>query len=182
VLTAACVSGCAGVHFKTIPSYPNATAAQTADTKADGIRYYEQAPFLLVYTDGKGGLKTQFLYLPDTSRKKVLDPYAWLANNNITLSFNKGMLTGNKIVVDETVVPKAVIEVAKIALIASFDAGKGPPGDEIPPPALYRIWVNTDGSVELIGGYGLDVDGNGRQNIRITVSQPPEKSTAATAK
>jgi hypothetical protein len=184
-LSIACLASCAGVTYKTIRTYgtgdPKTVLAQAnaADDAADGIRYYEQVPYLIVYSDGKGGLKSQLLYLPDTTRKKVVHPYAWMANNNLVLTFDKGVLTEGMQTIDETIVPKAAVEAAATALIAAADAAKATEEkDLVPPPALYRIWVNTDGSVELIGGYGLNPDGSARQDLHITVSQPPEKDSA----
>lgn len=45
------------------------------DEDARGIRYYEGAHFLIVYTDGKGGLKAGLKFLPDLTRKRSIDPY-----------------------------------------------------------------------------------------------------------
>src|SRR5882757_10510461 len=116
------LASCAGVNYQTIRTYgtgdPKAVEANTADIAADGIRYYEQVPYLIVYSDGKGGLKSQLLYLPDTTRKKVVHPYAWMANNNLVLTFDKGVLTEGTQTIDETIVPKAAVEAAAAALIA----------------------------------------------------------------
>lgn len=170
-----CLESCAGTETTTIRLYGSGDP-KAEDIAADGIRYYEHVPYLLVYSDGKGGLKSQMLYLPDTTKKKVVRPYVWMANNNLVLTFDKGVLTESVDTIDETIVPKAAIDAAATALIAAADAGKAAgEKDAIPPPALYRIWVNTDGGVELIGGYGLDVTGTFRENLHITVSQPPEK-------
>jgi hypothetical protein len=46
------VSGCAG--YSAIPVNNN-----EQDAKSDGVRYYEVAPFLLVYSDGKGNLTSK---------------------------------------------------------------------------------------------------------------------------
>src|SRR5687767_1988988 len=48
--------GCAGNTVKTLPYIAQPTAAKAEDAKVDGIRYYEEAPFILVYSDSKGGL------------------------------------------------------------------------------------------------------------------------------
>jgi hypothetical protein len=173
--------GCAGNTVKTLPYQADRTAAKTADAKVDGIRYYEEAPFILVYSDSKGGLHTELLFLPDTTRTKVIDPYAWVANNKTVLTFNHGVLTTSSEVLDDTVVPKAIVEAAKTALIAAADLPKADEAnDEVPPPALYRLWVNDDGSAELIGGYGTDPAGHKRQNIHVKVSQPDKADTKPT--
>ncbi len=94
--------GCAGLEVE-----PVLNAA--ADKAARGFRYYRSAPFLLVYTDNKGGLQTKLLYLPDPTRKMSVRPYNCLASNKATLVFDKGRLTQAKTEIDETAIPSAVI-------------------------------------------------------------------------
>lgn len=78
---ASVLAGCAGTSVETI-------ADPAADKEARGIRFYETAPFVLVTSDGKGGLISELIYLPDTTRKRSVRPYAFMANNNSTLTFS----------------------------------------------------------------------------------------------
>jgi hypothetical protein len=184
VLQAACVAGlalqggCAGISA--------GADTESVEAPVDGIRYYEPAPFLLVYADGRGALKTEVLYLPDTTRKRVIDPYAVLASNNATLSFKDGTLTGTRSEVDETVVPAAVLESLKVAAVAA--AAFARPGEAalpeamLPPPALFRIVHDPDGAWRLVGdrsdnelteGYPLGQDGK-RVDIRVVQFEAPK--------
>jgi hypothetical protein len=175
---AAFLSGCAGTTDRPIAA---ADGAGNPDEKADGIRYYESAPFLLVYSDGKGGLQSQILFLPDLARKRSIDPYAYLASNNSTLVFQNGMLTQAKSIVDETIVPKAVIgalEKVATGLLAGAlnDAGAQPP-TQLPPPQLFRILFTKTGA-KLVGGPGTGPDGQPRM-IDVTISEPDKPDAAA---
>jgi len=172
------LSACAGTQVR-----PIAATAEGADPDgaADGIRYYEPAPFLLVYSDGKGGLQSKIVILPDLTRKRSVDPFAYLASNNSTLTFQNGMLTQAKSVIDETVVPKAVVgalEKVATGLLAGTlnDAGATPTG-QLPPPQLFRI-VFTDAGARLVGGPGVGSDGQPRM-IDVTISAPDKAGTAA---
>jgi hypothetical protein len=164
------LTGCAG--FVATPISDSAT-----DAKVSGIRYYEPAPFILVHTDGKGGLVSRLIYLPDTTQKLAIDPYAYLAKNNTTLTFTNGMLSQTRSVIDETIVPKGIIEGLKTAAVAAakakgFDLPQGESVTKIPAPALFRVIVNADGSIHLLGGYGLDPSEKDRQDIWVVVSEP----------
>lgn len=139
---AALLSSCAGTIVGRISNPAYQVDGRFSDTKAQGIRYYESAPFLLVYSDGKGGLVSKLLFLPDLTQKRTVDPYALLASNNTTLTFTTGVLTQGKTVVDETIVPKAVVgaleKAAGVALKAFNVAGGGASGN-LPPPLLFKI-------------------------------------------
>jgi len=184
------LSACAGTTVSRIahPGVPQ-TADQPADMNDDdasGIRYYESAPFLLVYSDGKGGLVSQLVYLPDLTQKRVINPYAYLAANNSTLTFDKGVLTQGKVIADETVVPKALIGVLQQSAAASigrsFNAAGGAPSPQLPPPQLFRI-VLEKGQARLVGGPGLDSKGAVRL-IDVTISgdkKPAPADKAASA-
>jgi hypothetical protein len=162
-------AGCAGFSAKPIPDI-------TTDDKVNGIRYYEPAPFILVHTDGKGGLVSRLLYLPDTTQKMSIEPYAYLAKNKTTLTFTNGMLVFSKSEVDETIVPKSIIENLKTAAVAAakkgFDAPQMDTVTKVPAPALFRVIVDPNGGIYLLGGYGLDPNGDKRQDIRVVVSEP----------
>jgi len=148
------LSACAGLKLESIPN-------DDADKASTGFRYYDSAPFLLVHTDNKGGLTSQVLYLPDLTRKRAAAPYNYLASNKTTLTFDKGKLQQSKSVVDETIVPAAVIsgleKIATAAVKAAANAANA--GDTIPPPMLFRI-VKVQGKWGLSGGQALDPIGN----------------------
>jgi hypothetical protein len=136
---------------------------------AGGIRYYQPAPYLLLYTDSEGGFVSKLLILPDLQQKMSIRPYAIAASNNTTLTFTNGMLDAAKADIDQTEVPKAVIaSLEKAAAVAIKGGAFLAPGAEAPTapaPYLFKI-VNTGGSWELIGGQGKDKD---RQEVKIKV-------------
>ncbi len=159
------VSGCAGLDVK---------PAKTTD---DGFRYYGTAPFLLVYTDNNGGLKSEIHYLPDLTKEMSIKPYSYLASNKSTLKFEKGRLTSAKAVVDETTIPTSVIkglESVATALIKASNAST--PQYQIPAPYLFRI-VYRNNSWQLAGHKGVGTEGQGTgadgKAIYIRVTKQP---------
>ena len=139
LLAALLLGGCAGTIVQPIRYGDSAGAPGIADDAAGGIRYYETAPFLLVYSDGKGGLQSQILYLPDRTRMRSIDPYAYFASNEATLVFDHGILTQGKTVVDETLVPKAIVGVLEKAATAALAGALNEAGGDAPPdrPHLF---------------------------------------------
>ncbi|MFM9434296.1 hypothetical protein ACFDR9_001351 [Janthinobacterium sp. CG_23.3] len=143
------LTGCAGVEVLSIPD-------AAADARVTGFRYYDTSPFLLVYTDTKGGLKSELLYLPDTSKKRSIRPYNYAASNDSTFRFDNGRLVEAKAVVNEAAIPVGVLSaLEKAALAGGVAAG---PGNQIPAPYLFRI-VKRNGNWALTGGQALDLDG-----------------------
>jgi hypothetical protein len=140
-------AGCAGVQVGPVPD-------DQADRRATGFRYYEPAPYILVYTDNKGGLVSKVVFLPDLTNKMSIRPYNYLSSSNVQLSFENGMLVSSESQVDETVLPKAVIAAAEkaAAAMAGFNA---PPvrGNKIPAPYLVKIVIAKD-SVILVPTQG----------------------------
>lgn len=143
------LSGCAGLSVKTIDGKSN------TETSVHGFRYYQPAPYLMVFTDNDGGLTSQIVYLTDRTKKMSVRPYAYLASNEVTLKFQDGMLTNASTTVDETIVPKAALDGLKDILTAAV---KGSAFNEstnkqttAPAPSLYKIVVDG-GSIKLIGG------------------------------
>ena len=59
-LGALALSACAGLTARPITSVDD-------EANATGFRYYENAPFLFVHTDGKGGPTAEIVMLPDTA-------------------------------------------------------------------------------------------------------------------
>ena len=99
-------TGCAGVSYRSIDS-------EAADLSARGLRYYDSSPYILVQTDGKGGLVSEFKYLPDLTKKRQATPYNFLATNTTMLSFTNGIATETTSNADETAVPAAIVSVLK---------------------------------------------------------------------
>lgn len=151
ILAATALGGCAGFTTVNIDSDED-------DARARGFRYYESAPFLLVYTDSKGGITSEVLFLPDTTKKRSIQPYAYAASNKSFLKFTEGRLTQAKAVVDETVVPLAAIpELEKLAKgVLRVDPGAGP--KQLPAPYLFRI-VKVGERWSLQGGQAIRADG-----------------------
>lgn len=145
------------------------------DNTADGIRYYESAPFLLVYTDGRGGISSQLIYLPDVTNIRSIDPYAVLAKNETTITFSRGVLSQSKSVLDETIVPNAAITALETAANAALQAANDPTGSgrqvDLPLPRLYRIVIDSHGRVSLRGGTAVSADNEVLETIQATITQ-----------
>jgi hypothetical protein len=166
------LSGCAGLSTGSVPNHES-------DLLVGGIRYYQPARYLLLYTNSEGGFVSKLLILPDLHQKMSIRPYAIAAKNDTTLTFTNGMLDTAKAVIDQTEVPKAVIVSLEKAAAAAIKAkGKGAflaPGEEapsVPAPYLFKI-VNTGDGWELVGGQGKDEQGNPVM-IKVKVSNPAQ--------
>jgi hypothetical protein len=167
--------GCAGVTMKPLPSDP----AEEKKVGDHGIRYFRDAPFLLIYSDGKGGLVTEVLFLPDTTQKMSARPYAILSSNETTLKFANGVLTGQEIKVDETIVPKAVIsslEAVASSALKAFNTAGGSAESALPAPYLFRIVVR--GNELTLAGPAHLPNGRPLPPISVTISAPAEKEKA----
>jgi hypothetical protein len=166
------LSGCAGVNVFDVSD-------SQADAQADGFRYYEKATFLIITADGRGGVDAKVHQICDTTRKRAVDPYAVMANNNMVLDLDYGCLAGEQVTIDETVVPKAMISAIKTAATTAagflFDAASAGSGEAArvgtyPGPVIYRLTVEN-GSVVLRGAAAP-------QDIRVTITQPAEQGVA----
>ncbi len=169
LLAAGLLAGCAGTTV-----LPASTKDQEASAK--GIRYYESAPFLLVYSDGKGGVVSELKFLPDVTTKRSIEPFAYLAQNETTLTFTDGVLSQSKTVVDETVVPKSIVsaleKVATAAMgAAAADAPEGFQEADIPLPRLYKIVISGN-DISLEGGDAFTTDGKPIATIHATITTP----------
>jgi hypothetical protein len=118
---------------------------------ATGIRYYENSPYLLVYSDGKGGLRWQIRYLPDQSRVMTVKPTIVGGRTEMTLYFQNGVLSSTSVVGDSTELPKAVIAAVQSAI--PLLAAAAPKVDGFPAPYLYKIVVDG-ANIKFIGGQG----------------------------
>lgn len=154
VVVAALLSACSGLAVE-----PIGNAEQKSDANAGGIRFYQEAPFLFVYPDGKGGITTEVKWLPDTTQLMSAKPYAILSKNETTLEFLGSALTSATIVGDDTAVVKASLE--SLGKVLAIAANTGRTEGEIPVPKLYRIIVNGDGNtIGLSETATLDYEGN----------------------
>lgn len=126
---------------------------QVEDSNSTGIRYYRNAPYLLIYSDGKGGLKWQIIYLPDQSQIMTATPSVVGGHTEMTLFFQNGALASSSVIGDTTALPRAIIAAVQSALplMAMAAAGQQQPG--FPAPFLYKI-VLRDNVVNFVGGQG----------------------------
>jgi hypothetical protein len=167
-LTSLAAGGCATMVHSPI-------ADEAADTADRGVRYYRVSPYLIAYSNGKGGVVTEIKFLPDPTKKMSVRPDSTLADVGSTLTFENGALTESNDSGDATGVAKAVSEaVTKFgtALIGAGNvpdrAGKAENEAQVPAPYIYKIVVKN-GTVELIGG-------NRPEPFQITLlPQPPPK-------
>src|SRR5262249_34910541 len=152
VIAAAAVTGCATVTHHHI-------ATDDDDLKDTGIRYYGTSPYLLVYSNGKGGIVTQLMFLPDPAKKMSASPKATLADVDATLDFDHGMLTSAKVTGDATAVPPAIakaVEAIAPALLAALNETATEKELIVPAPHIYKVVVEGS-TVSFLGGKG-DVD------------------------
>src|SRR5579862_1301277 len=128
---------------------------QSEQLASTGIRYYNNAPYLLIYSDGRGGLSWQVIYLPDQSEVMTATTEIQGGATQMTLYFQNGALSGTIATGDTTAIPKAVISTIQSALpllTRSFAEGKKLPNG-FPAPYLYKLVVRQD-VVHFIGGQG----------------------------
>jgi len=132
-----------------------------ADKSADGIRYYQASPYLLVYSNSKGGLKWEILYLPDQTKKMTVTPKVTGGRSEVALFFKNGVFTGSTVLGDTTELPKAVIAAVQSAIPLLTTLLLAPIEEErpkVPAPYLYRIivkgkeviFIGEKGSVDII--------------------------------
>ena len=144
-LAALAAAGCASID-----------SSEDIDGTRTGIRYYNSALFILAYSDGKGGVTSEIVYLPDTTRVMSLDATAFFAQNKTVMSFERSVLTTSKTSANAAEVPKAVIEAAKSIAVAQVGSGNVPDDNTpnlIPAPYLFRIhYDRTTKKWELVGG------------------------------
>ena len=148
---------------------------EAIDEKADatnvGIRYYESSPYLIVYSNGKGGIVTQLEYLPDPGKKMSATPQSNNASLKTTLTFENGVLTKADADGEAASVPKAIVSAIKTAA-PKFTGALNVPTDEeiqkdeekpytVPAPYIYKIVV--DGSTVMFKG------GQGKTDIKVTL-------------
>jgi len=157
-LAVALIAGCASID-----------STQDPDGNKTGIRYYNSAPFILAYSDGKGGIEADLVFLPDTTRVLSLDATAFFAQNKTVMKFEQSILTTADTTADAAAVPKAIVEAAKTVATAAVAASANIPDEvtqyQVPAPYLYRIYYGKDPNDsdkkiwQLLGGQALDKTG-----------------------
>ena len=148
ILGIATLVGCAGVTHEPVP--------EGGDAKVDGIRYYGSSWYLLVYSNGNGGVKWELKQLPDPTKLMVARPSRFLSSLKMTLEFKDGVLTSSKATADSTAVPKEILAAAQTvatALIKTLESG--PPSETrepftMPAPSLWRVVPKGD-TIEFQG-------------------------------
>ena len=155
VIIAVLNAGCASVDSK-----------HDTDGNSTGIRYYNSAPFILAYSDGKGGIEASVVYLPDTTRVLSLDATAFFSQNMTVMKFDQSILTSSDSTADATAVPKAIVEAAKTVATAAIAASANKPNEvteyQVPAPYIYRIYYGKDPNNpekkiwQLVGGQARD--------------------------
>lgn len=129
------------------------TPAESSDTET-GIRYYQTSPYLLIYSNSKGGLKWQIIYLPDQTKKMIVSPEIRGGRSELALYFQNGALSGTTEVGDTTALPKALLSAVQSAI--PLLAKAAPPTGEptlVPAPYLYKIVVEG-GTIRFYGEQG----------------------------
>ncbi len=120
-----------------------------------GLRFYSPSPYLLVYSDGKGGVVWEIHHLPDPTKKMSAKPYNYLSTLEAKLTFDDNfVLTGTHEVSDALKVPTAILsQIAALApTIAKALLNEASTKERtLPAPLLYKI-VDENGSVRLLGG------------------------------
>ena len=151
------IISCAGIDVVRIGS------DDTLEKASTGFRYYQPAPFLFIHSDGKGGLTSEIIFLPDTNEKMSIRPYAYFAFNETTISFDKGILTQAVADIDETAVASSGLEaLGKIlgsVAIAALNAPETTNEATVPTPYLFKIIIKGD-DLDLVGGQAIGPDGN----------------------
>jgi len=127
--------------------------APEGGSAGDGIRYYENSPYVVAYSNGQGGLNWQLMYLPDQTRLMVAKPSIIGGRTEMTLYFHNGVLAGSSAVGDSTALPKAVIAAVQSAIPILSKTLAKPPPHEFPPPYIFKVVVKGD-DVSLVSAQG----------------------------
>ncbi len=109
--------GCAHTSVKQF----DATRHEQKELDNRGVRFYQNAPFILVYSD-KGKYQSEIVYLPDTSTIHSARPYQLFASGDMNLVLKDGVLTKISESGDSTVVATSFIEAAKAVAIGQVQA------------------------------------------------------------
>lgn len=133
------------------------------DKTNDGIRYYNSSPYLLVYSNGKGGLVTQILFIADPTKKMSVKVNSFLSTAQTTMEFDNGVYKSAKNTIDATAFPQAIIKAVQAVGVELLSAANAPSNSStasLPAPYLYRILINGN-KVSFVGGKGnIDISVN----------------------
>jgi hypothetical protein len=140
LLLTGCVAGTRGG-----PIYPE-------NTKAEGVRYFLPAMYLVVQQTPEGILSTSFEVLADSSQEYYVEPFIILAKQNVDITLNPdGTLQSFKLEQDGTPVSAAVVAAMKDISLKKLDleqaaaeakakaGGKG--ASERPESRRSNVWV-----------------------------------------
>jgi hypothetical protein len=147
LFTGACASA-------TVTHRPIRTEAE--DLAETGLRYLGTSPYLIAYSNGKGGIVTQISYLPDPAKRMSAKPAGELADVEATMDFDRGVLTTSAETGDATAVPKAIVKAVETLaprLLAALGKTDAPKQYEIPAPYVFKIVVRGP-DVYFLGGGG----------------------------
>ena len=140
------ITGCSKITHSRV-------ATEADDERADGIRYFQASPYLIVHSDGKGGLSWSVVYLPDQTKKMIAKPFNLFAKLDSTLTFSNGVLTSAKDILTADAVPKAIVAAAEKVAPLLLGAARADIGEQaIPAPRIYKIVPHGNGDVEFFGG------------------------------
>ncbi|WP_395739892.1 hypothetical protein [Prosthecobacter sp.] len=154
------LSACAGLS--------GGSLTEDQDWRANGFRYYDSSPYLLVYTDNKGGLNSELKYMPDLTKKRQVKPYQFLASVDGTLTFEDGILTGAESNGDGTAVPKAVIsaleKTAKAAIAADMGTAREAMDADGLAPRVYLFKIIK--TIDDKGNYVWELKGSSGSPVK----------------
>jgi hypothetical protein len=144
-------SGCASAAV--IHTSVSDPAIDAADR---GIRYVGTSPYLIAHSDGKGGVVTRVAYLPDPAKKMSAKPVGRLADVDVTMDFDRGVLTTSAESGDATAVQRAIAQAVKAfvpQLLSALALAETSMQYEVPAPYIYKIDVRGS-DVFFLGGQG----------------------------
>ncbi len=128
----------------------------TNDEKDEGARYLGTSPYLIAYSDGKGGMVMQVQPLPDPNKKMSATPHAKGADIDLTMSFDRGVLNETTESGDTSAIPTSIakaVEAFAPALLALLNEAQTTQEYSVPAPYVYKIVVKGS-EVHFIGGKG----------------------------
>jgi hypothetical protein len=153
--------GCATVTHQS-------TTSGNSDDK--GIRYLGTSPYLIAYSNGKGGVVTEVHYLPDPNKLMSASPSAKLADVGSTMNFDRGVLTDSTDTGDATAVPGAILKAVEAfgpKLLGILNETQKDQEHSIPAPYIFKIVVN--GTRVVFRGSQGDTE------INLTLLPPADK-------
>ena len=145
--------GCTHITHQPVPF-----GDMTADREARGIRYYRSSLYLLVHSDGHGGVVSRIIELPDVTQKMSAETGGILGSADWTLALRDGALTDTREELHNDVVARALLDAAGGVIQSAAKAmyrrsGSGALEHALPPPSLFKILVHGD-EIEFVGAEG----------------------------